>query len=86
MRVMTDTTCAIPWNICGERGYGAKEVMQLTGVTYRQLDYWSRRGFLGLVTGGGGSGRRRQWTHDQVVNVAKLIGASRSRAGWARRS
>lgn len=30
------------------------------GVTYRQLDHWSRRGYLGAGTPG--SGRTRQWS------------------------
>ena len=29
-----------------ERGYRAPQVCRMVGITYRQLDYWARTGFM----------------------------------------
>jgi hypothetical protein len=40
-------------------------VLRRTGCTYRQLDYWCRRGWL-HPAGGGGSGRQRIWPEAEI--------------------
>lgn len=45
-------------------------VVQATGATSRQLDYWVRRGFLPLAAPG--SGYRRDWNDDVVVRARKI--------------
>lgn len=55
----------------------AAEVCQRAGVTYRQLDYWGRRGFIPRQETGG-SGYPRRFTEDDVTYIAlfaKLIRA-----------
>lgn len=36
------------------------------GISYRQLDYWSRQGFIAPLVPATGSGSRRAWGVDQV--------------------
>lgn len=47
------------------------ELVQETGATFRQLDFWARQGYLRPV-GGEGSGRLRDWPGDEV-RVAKVM-------------
>ena len=49
----------------------SKQVCALTGVTYRQLDYWVG---LGVIEGQGspGSGMPRIWTSEQVQRVREV--------------
>lgn len=54
----------------------APEVIAITGVTYRQLEYWWSQGWLG--TGRVGSGRSRTFTSRDVAVITyalALIGA-----------
>ena len=54
------------------------EVARLVGCSYRQLDYWCRKGFIpGQPTVGGGSGSRRCWHPDDVQRARMLHLASR---------
>lgn len=46
----------------------AAEVCERAGVTYRQLDYWSRRGFIPNTAKG--SGVPRQFTEDDVTYIS----------------
>lgn len=41
-------------------------VVTLAGVTYRQLDHWSRQGVFPWHDLTPGSGRRRQWDSDDI--------------------
>lgn len=55
----------------------AAEVCQRAGVTYRQLDYWGRRGFIPCQETKG-SGYPRRFTEDDVTYIAlfaKLVKA-----------
>lgn len=55
--------------------YTSAEVMAaIPGLTYRQLDYWTRTGVIAAVTDLPGSGIARGYTHDEVV-VAALVAA-----------
>jgi hypothetical protein len=58
--------------------YTTVQVCQLTGLTYRQLDYWDRTGFIHPSvdpgTGSGGSVRRySQDDLDRIVLTKKLL-------------
>jgi hypothetical protein len=44
---------------------------QVSGATFRQLDHWSRRGWLHPI-GGIGTGYSRDWPADEV-RVAKVM-------------
>jgi hypothetical protein len=46
---------------------------ELAGVSYRQLDYWARLGYL-RPQHAGGSGYWRQWSDDELL-VARKMGA-----------
>ena len=59
----------------GRDGYSATEVCELTGATYRQVDYWIRRGHLGDPATPG-SGHPRAFSLDGVVLVAALLAVS----------
>lgn len=48
-------------------GYAAEEVMNLTGLSYRQLDYWSRTGYLTpSLMEANGSGTRRRYSENDL--------------------
>jgi DNA-binding transcriptional MerR regulator len=49
-----------------------REVMERTGLTFRQLDYWARKRHVHPQTIGG-TGNGRDWP-DKEVLVAELIG------------
>ena len=59
----------------GRDGYSATEVCELTGASYRQVDYWTRARFLG-DSGTPGAGHPRAFTLDGVVLVAALLAVS----------
>jgi len=46
------------------------EVCRTLAVTYRQLDYWERRGYVESDIPAAGSGSQRGWTPDNVALVA----------------
>jgi DNA-binding transcriptional MerR regulator len=51
-------------------GYSTREVCDLAGVTYRQLDYWTRAGMIRpSIRNAFGSGHYRRWDDDDVVLV-----------------
>lgn len=55
----------------------SEQVVEQTGITYRQLDYWTRRGWLEPAEGGNGSGDPRRWAPAVVDHVFDLLGAIR---------
>lgn len=61
--------------------YLAREVTDLAGITYRQLDHWERCGAIWLEHPADGSGSRRQFTptemHDLVV-VGRVVNKARA--------
>lgn len=42
------------------------------GVTYRQVDYWCRRGYLRPIFAGG-SGNRRHWTEAEIEIACRMV-------------
>jgi DNA-binding transcriptional MerR regulator len=50
-----------------ERLFSSTEVCRLSGISYRQLDYWDRRLFVSPSVGASGSGSRRRWSRDSIV-------------------
>lgn len=62
----------------GEGQYSSKRAAGLAGITYRQLDHWSRTEVIRSQCGGSGS--RRTWSMDEVVLMA-TIGAITRFAG-----
>jgi DNA-binding transcriptional MerR regulator len=70
-------------------GFSGPTVCRLTGVTYRQLDYWARTGLVTpSITPAQGSGSKRSYSYSDVLEV-KVIksllnsGVSLSRARQA---
>ncbi len=50
----------------------------MTNPTYRQLDYWVRRGLLRLTEPHPGSGNTRQWSEEEAraaTVMARLVDA-----------
>jgi DNA-binding transcriptional MerR regulator len=54
------------------KGPPVPEAFEPLGITYRQLDFWCRRGYLRPVTGGRGSGFPR-WYPPEEVEVARCM-------------
>ena len=51
-------------------GFGGPTVCRLTGVTYRQLDYWSRTGLITpSIQAARGSGTKRSYSYEDVLEV-----------------
>lgn len=50
-----------------------RQVQMLTGASYRQLDHWVRRGYVGDPDAPHGSGIRRCWTPDEVRRADVLM-------------
>jgi DNA-binding transcriptional MerR regulator len=51
-------------------GFSGPTVCRLTGVTYRQLDYWARTGLVTpSVSPARGSGSKRQYSYADVLEV-----------------
>ena len=57
-------------------GLSSSDVCRLTGATYRQLDYWTRRGYLTPAKEAGGKGKPREWAPGDVDQVAVLVARS----------
>lgn len=58
------------------RSYTSEQILDLTGITYRQLDYWCRCGWLGDSLRWRGSGNFRTFTEAQAALIhvtARLI-------------
>lgn len=57
------------------------ELCRLAGITYRQLDHWTRSGLLVPARSASGSGTQRLFTEDEAV-IAAILGAwSQTTAG-----
>ena len=54
------------------RYVGVTELCETAGISARQADYWTRRGWIVAENAGRGSGRRRQWSEDEV-HVARFM-------------
>ncbi len=49
-------------------GFGARAVLALTGISYRQLDYWARTGLVGSsIRQAAGRGSRRVYSFPDLV-------------------
>jgi DNA-binding transcriptional MerR regulator len=58
-------------------GFGAKAVLALTGVSYRQLDYWARTGLVGSsIRQAAGRGSRRVYSFPDLVAL-RVVGQLR---------
>ncbi|MEA2460660.1 MAG: hypothetical protein QOH90_837 [Actinomycetota bacterium] len=57
------------------------EAADLAGITYRQLDYWARQGWLQpSVDRGRGRSNRRLYSVDDVIRLAALAHLGRTKA------
>lgn len=64
-----------------------EEVCEITGLTYRQLDYYTRHGVVAPAVEARGSGTRRGWLDEQVPQimvVASVANAMREISGIER--
>lgn len=53
--------------------YSSPEAALMAGITYRELDYWCRRGAINPNDGASpGSGRPRRWTPTEVEWLIEL--------------
>lgn len=52
--------------------FHAPRVCRLTGITYRQLDYWCRTGVIKPAVESRGSGTQRMFTEEQV-EILKVL-------------
>lgn len=60
-----------PWERLVDRTHlSTSEVCQEVGITYRQLDYWQRKGYVEADVTASGSGTHRGWSPMNVSLVA----------------
>jgi len=53
-------------------GFSGPTVCRLTGVTYRQLDYWARTNLVTpSITAANGSGSKRAYSYADVLEVKR---------------
>jgi predicted RNase H-like HicB family nuclease/DNA-binding transcriptional MerR regulator len=58
-------------------GFGARAVLSLTGISYRQLDYWARTGLVGSsIRQAAGRGSRRVYSFPDLVAL-RVVGQLR---------
>lgn len=57
------------------------QLCRAAGCTYRQLDYWTRRGLIEPAVQAEGSGTRRGWSVDDIPRVRRLVIAARFASG-----
>lgn len=51
-------------------GFGGPTVCRITGVTYRQLDYWARTGLVTpSLAAATGSGSKRRYSYTDLIEV-----------------
>jgi hypothetical protein len=63
-----------------DRGIASEAVAAAAGISYRQLDHWTRRGYLRPAADtGNGSGRWREWSTAELA--AACLMAALTRAG-----
>lgn len=55
-----------------DRHYSTRAMCSMTGITFRQADYWARLGIVVPKNNGSGSGTARRWSYEQVRIVAFL--------------
>jgi DNA-binding transcriptional MerR regulator len=56
-----------------EQGFRVPDVQRLTGITYRQLDYWTRTGLVqASVREAGGSGTQRLYSFTDVLELKAI--------------
>lgn len=55
--------------------YTSMEAAELTGLTYRQIDYWSRQGYITPLVEATGTGSRRRFSAAQVDRL-QVVGAA----------
>ena len=70
--VQLELDCGLP-AMPVEAGYGRADVLRITGVSYRQLDHWTRRGIVvPSVRPASGSGSRRLYSFRDLVAIRML--------------
>jgi hypothetical protein len=73
-----------------ERSYSTPDVVALTGLSYRQLDHWARRGILRpSVNRAGGTGTVRRYSERDVQrarSIAWLVAAGVNPGAFADRA
>jgi hypothetical protein len=55
----------------------SNQVVEMTGVSYRRLDFWVRRGLVRPAVGARGSGSQRLWAPEDVDRVIEIDEAYR---------
>lgn len=58
-----------------DRLLSSPEVCELSGLTYRQLDHWCRRGLIAPEVAADGSGTHRRWHPRVLIEIARLAAA-----------
>jgi hypothetical protein len=55
------------------RYFGVDDLCEMAGITLRQADHWTRKGWIVADNAGCGTGHWRQWGADEV-EIARIMG------------
>lgn len=66
-----------------EGQWSTYDVCELTGASYRQVDFWTRTTPIFGRHVGGGSGSRRRWTDEEVQRIDLMVRCRRSQLDLA---
>jgi DNA-binding transcriptional MerR regulator len=64
---------ALETNLVSKRTFTSTEVCKILGITYRQLDYWTRKGYVPSSSPTPGSGHARAFTFPELL-MLRLVG------------
>jgi len=56
------------------RLYSSQEAARLSGISYRQLDYWARLGIVKPAREAKGTGTARRWSPTEIVELRVIAG------------
>lgn len=71
--VRVDAIGGRAWREARMEGFHAPAVCQVTGITYRQLDYWDRSGLVSpSVTAAKGSGSARLYSSEDIAQLQTI--------------
>lgn len=72
---LTDDEVAawMPAHLRPEAFLSGPQVCRAVGITYRQLDYWTRQGYIVPAVEASGSGSRRRYDHDTVRDLRLIV-------------
>src|SRR5262245_55114017 len=71
-RYMTGSTGSLFGTTTTGRFRTSHEAAKEAGITYRQLDYWVRQGYVVSAREARGSGSQRKWSDEDIARLIEI--------------